>query len=146
MSAPGRARTGPDHARTDPALAELGPLAQVIARTLRDTPVRLGDPQAAPDLVGALTAAVAVYIRREVLPAGALDEAHPIETRWVVEARLRSDVWSPWSGPLTNPVEALAYCATAAESAVRREFRVVRRTTITTIEPMPPAADSETTT
>lgn len=128
--------TRPDRVRTNPDLAELGPLSRVIARTLRDTPIRLGDPDTTPGLVGALTVAVAAYIGREVLPSGELDQARPVEAVWVVEGRGRNDEWTPWSGPLDSRTDALQGCATAAGVVAAREFRVVRHTTITTIEPV----------
>ncbi|MEE1814244.1 hypothetical protein PUR59_04310 [Streptomyces sp. SP18ES09] len=124
----------PDRVRTDPDLAELAPLAQVIARTLRDTPIRLGDPGAAPDLVGALTAAVAVYIGREVLPPGALDEARPPTVAWDVEIEHRPGQWVTFSPDCPLPA-ALEWCASAKENT-RQPARIVRRTTITTIEPI----------
>jgi hypothetical protein len=130
--------TAPDRVRTDPDLAELAPLASVIARTLRDTPVRLGNPDLLPDLVGALTAAVAVYIGREVLPAGALDEARPPKVEWDVEVERRPGDWVTFS-PGCPRATALEWCANAEENTGWRA-RVVRRTTITTIEPRPAGA------
>ncbi|MER6515217.1 hypothetical protein [Nonomuraea sp. NPDC001636] len=132
--------TAPDRVRTDPDLAELGPLAQVIARTLRDTPIRLGSPDTTPDLVGALTAAVAVYIGREVLPPGALDEARPPTVAWDVEVERSPGYWVTFS-PNCPLSAAQEWCASAEENT-RWPARVVRRTTITTIEPLPagPAA------
>lgn len=117
------------------ALAELAPLARVIAKTLHDTPVRLGSPDTTPDLIGALTVAVAVYIGREVLPPGALDEARPPATTWTVEAQRTNGEWGAWSAPYTDRSEALDDAAQSAEAAPRRSYRVVRTTTITTVEP-----------
>ncbi|MFF5972251.1 hypothetical protein ACFY7C_12100 [Streptomyces sp. NPDC012769] len=128
--------TGPDRVRTDPDLAELAPLASVIAGALRDTPVRLGDAGLLPDLVGALTAAVAVYIGREVLPPGALDEARPPTVEWDVEVERRPGDWVTFS-PGCPRAAALEWCANAEENTGWRA-RVVRRTAITTIE-QPPA-------
>ncbi|MFF9199996.1 hypothetical protein ACF09L_32795 [Streptomyces sp. NPDC014779] len=127
--------TGPDRARTNPDLAALGPLASVIARTLRDTPIRLGDPGAASDLVGALTVAVAAYVGREVLPPGALDEARPPAVAWDVEVETSAGEWIVFAPNCPRPA-ALEWCETAEESTGRRA-RVVRRTTITTIERPP---------
>ncbi|MER7815621.1 hypothetical protein [Streptomyces sp. NPDC096153] len=119
--------------------AELAPLARVIARTLHDTPIHLGDPNAVPDLVGALTVAVAVYIGRDVLPPGALDEARPPQTEWTVETQRANGRWGQWSAPYGDLGEALDDFARSAESA-KRPFRVVRTTTITTIEKPPTQA------
>ncbi|MGW3383333.1 NUDIX hydrolase [Streptomyces albogriseolus] len=56
---------------TTPAAVELqplAPLARTIADAVRDTPVRLGTPEGAADLVAALTVKVAAYVGSE-LPA-----------------------------------------------------------------------------
>ncbi|MFD8866049.1 hypothetical protein ACFV1F_17020 [Streptomyces sp. NPDC059590] len=55
-------------------LTALQPLAAVIERTLRTTPVQLGTPEGITDLTAALTTAVALYTARNVLPPGALDD------------------------------------------------------------------------
>lgn len=66
------------------ARATLGPLAQVIADTIRDTPIRLGQPDTTADLIGALTVHVAAYMGRELGPgAGVLGE--------IVAERARQD-------------------------------------------------------
>ncbi|MFG2900944.1 hypothetical protein ACGFZH_28145 [Streptomyces zaomyceticus] len=127
--------TRPDRVRTDPDLAELGPLAQVIARALRDTPIRLGNPDTTPDLVGALTVAVAAYIGAEVLPPGALDQARPPAVAWDVEIENKPGQWAVFS-PNCSRSAALEWCASAEESG-GWSARVVCRTTITTIEPRP---------
>ncbi|MFG3349538.1 hypothetical protein ACGF1Z_31330 [Streptomyces sp. NPDC048018] len=131
--------SAPDSVRTDPDLAELAPLAQVIARTLRDTPIRLGDPDTTPTLVGALTVAVAAYIGAEVLPPGALDQARPLAVAFDVEIERSPGQWTTFS--LDCPrTAALEWSASAEESSGRRA-RVIRRTTITTIEPQPARAE-----
>ncbi|WP_327703611.1 hypothetical protein OG530_19165 [Streptomyces decoyicus] len=50
---------------TDPDLSALGPLAEVIALTIRTTRVRLGVPE---DLVAPLTVAVAAYMGKQLGP------------------------------------------------------------------------------
>jgi hypothetical protein len=56
-------------------LKPLAPLARTIAETVRDTPVRLGYPDGAADLVAALTVKTAAYVGRELGPdAGILGE------------------------------------------------------------------------
>jgi hypothetical protein len=47
-------------------LQPLAPLARTIAETVRDTPVRLGTPEGAADLVAQLTVKVAAYMGREL--------------------------------------------------------------------------------
>lgn len=52
---------------TTPAeLKPLAPLARTIAETVRDTPVRLGTPEGAADLVATLTVKVAAYVGSEL--------------------------------------------------------------------------------
>ncbi|MFF7184671.1 NUDIX hydrolase [Streptomyces sp. NPDC008222] len=51
---------------TETELKPLAPLARTIAETVRDTPVRLGTPEGAADLVAALTAKVAAYMGSEL--------------------------------------------------------------------------------
>lgn len=51
------------------------PLAAVVHHAVRTTPATLGDPRGVDDLVGAITANVAVYVQRHVLPANALERA-----------------------------------------------------------------------
>lgn len=80
-------------------LAELGPLAAVIANKASTVPVRhcLGGTD---ELVTELTIAVAIYCGRHVLPADALALANPprpTETAWVVEYQRRADgKWHDW--------------------------------------------------
>ncbi|MCI3246482.1 NUDIX hydrolase [Streptomyces spinosisporus] len=47
-------------------LKPLAPLARTIAETIRDTPVRLGSPEGAADLVATLTVKVAAYMGHEL--------------------------------------------------------------------------------
>jgi hypothetical protein len=80
-------------------LAELGPLAAVIADKVRTVPVRLG-PGGTDDLVSEITLAVAVYVGREVLPADALALANPprpADTEWAIEYQRHSTgEWLDW--------------------------------------------------
>ncbi|MDJ0460627.1 hypothetical protein [Streptomyces sp. H27-C3] len=122
-------------------LSELAPLAQVIAKALRDTPIRLGGPDTTPELVGALTVAVAVYIGRDVLPPRALDEARPPATTWTVESLRASGQWTRYSAPYERRSEALEDHASCEEGPGKWAYRVVRTTTITTIEQPPTRED-----
>jgi hypothetical protein len=47
-------------------LKPLAPLARTIAETVRDTPIRLGSPDGAADLVAMLTVKVAAYVGGEM--------------------------------------------------------------------------------
>lgn len=127
----------------DVDLSELAPLARIIAETLRDTPLRLGAPDTTADLIGALTVKVAAYIGREVLPPGALDEARPPETSWDVEVLRNNGKWARHSRH-DRRADALEEHAYNEARTTRWEFRVVRATTIHTIEQPPtrPAAGS----
>lgn len=49
-------------------LKALAPLARTIADTVQDTPVRLGTPDGAADLVAQLTVNVAAYAGAQTLP------------------------------------------------------------------------------
>lgn len=49
-----------------PDLKPLAPLARTIAETVRDTPVRLGAPEGAADLVAQLTVKAAAYMGQEL--------------------------------------------------------------------------------
>lgn len=53
---------------TPEQLAELAPLVRVIATAINDTPVRLGGPEGAADLIATIAVRVAAYVGREVLP------------------------------------------------------------------------------
>lgn len=85
-------------------LAELAPLAAVIADKIRTVPVRIG-PGGADDLISELTLAVAVYCGKHVLPADALALAnppYPTEDGWSVETQRKSGTWVT-SGPACRP-------------------------------------------
>ena len=125
---------------TEPDLPELAPLAHVIAKTLRDTPIRLGDPDTTPDLIGALTVAVAVYVGRDVLPPGAFDDARPPHTTWDVEVERSPGNWVTFS-PGCARGAALEWCE-SAKANTGWEARVVRATTLYTIE-QPPTAEEQ---
>lgn len=51
-----------------PALKPLAPLARTIADTVQGTPIRLGTPDGAADLVAQLTVNVAAYAGAQTLP------------------------------------------------------------------------------
>jgi hypothetical protein len=51
---------------TAPELKPLAPLARTIAETVRDTPIRLGSPDGAADLVAMLTVKTAAYVGGEM--------------------------------------------------------------------------------
>jgi hypothetical protein len=51
---------------TELELKPLAPLARTIAETVRDTPIRLGTPEGAADLVAMLTVKVAAYVGGEM--------------------------------------------------------------------------------
>jgi hypothetical protein len=53
---------------TTPQLKPLAPLARTIADTVQGTPVRLGTPDGAADLVAQLTINVAAYAGAQTLP------------------------------------------------------------------------------
>ena len=53
---------------TTPQLKPLAPLARTIADTVQTTPVRLGTPDGAADLVAQLTVNVAAYAGAQTLP------------------------------------------------------------------------------
>lgn len=65
----------------DVDLSELQPLAAVVERTLRTTPVQLGTREGMADLTAALTIAVVLYTARHVLPASALDDLRRTEVQ-----------------------------------------------------------------
>jgi hypothetical protein len=124
-------------------LAELGPLAAVIADKLRTVPVRLG-PGGTDDLVSELTLAVAVYVGRHVLPAEALElrkPPRPVERTWQVETRWDDGPWRAYGAPWPDQVEAqddfretVATAATVNASKRTRAFRLVRSTTSFAVE------------
>jgi hypothetical protein len=53
---------------TESQIKALAPLARTIAETVQDTPVRLGSPDGAADLVAQLTVNVAAYAGAQTLP------------------------------------------------------------------------------
>jgi hypothetical protein len=63
---------------TAPDMQPLAPLARTIAETVRDTPIRLGTPEGAADLVAQLTVKVAAYMGRELPDTPGL-AAHMVE-------------------------------------------------------------------
>ncbi|WP_086562032.1 hypothetical protein [Streptomyces africanus] len=63
---------------TDPDLKPLAPLARTIAETVRDTPINLGTPEGAADLVASLTVKVAAYMGSELPTTPGLTQ-HMIE-------------------------------------------------------------------
>lgn len=119
------------------ALAELEPLAAVIADTLHTVPVRIG-PGGDEDLVAELTLAMAIFCARHVLPAEVAELARPPRRpvrRWVVEAASRHG-WRAYGGPYETREEALDdFTETVAYSHnVGRGFRVLRSTTTCAVE------------
>jgi len=116
-------------------LAELGPLAAVIADKLRTVPVRLG-PGGTDDLISELTIAVAVYVGREVLPADALALANPprpAETEWIVETRWHDGRWVHFTRVHDDHDEALqAFRDLAARDP--HAYRLIRATTAYAVE------------
>lgn len=115
-------------------LAELGPLAAVIADTVATVPVRLG-PGGTDDLVNALTLAVALYVGRDVLPAGALGAPpyEPSVTRLI--ETLRRGVWARSSRDYDDPAEARTdFDQFVTERAGQHACRLVRATTTYAVE------------
>ena len=121
-------------------LAELGPLAAVIADKLRTVPVRLG-PGGANDLVSELTLAVAVYVGRHVLPADtqpllqALAKPPcPPREEWQVMT-MRRGGWHTWAGPRDDRDEAREeYEDMVARHGHEWAYRLVRATTSWAVE------------
>lgn len=126
---------------TDAALlAELGPLAAVIADKVRTVPVRLG-PHGIDDLIAELTLAVAVYVGRHVLPA---DTQHllqalskppcPPREEWQVMT-MRRGGWHTWLGPRDDPEEAREdFESIVARHGREWAYRLVRVVTSYAIE------------
>lgn len=77
-------------------LKPLAPLARTIAETVRETPVRLGSPDGAADLVAALTVRVAAYVGGE-LPATPGVARHMAEVD--AERQRQMDKWGDQTHP-----------------------------------------------
>ena len=111
-------------------LAELGPLAAVIADKVRTVPVRLG-PGGTDDLVSEITLAVAVYVGRHVLPAEALElrqPPRPADRAWQVETRWDNGPWRPYGAPWTDAQDAREdYDETLATAASTNAHRPTTR-------------------
>ena len=121
-------------------LAELGPLAAVIADKLRTVPVRLG-PRGADDLISELTVAVAVYVGRHVLPADKLpliqalaNPPCPPDVEWRLMT-LRRGGWHTWLGPRDDRDEAREdYDHAVTTHGHEWAYRLVRSTTTYAVE------------
>ncbi|MFI1701992.1 hypothetical protein ACH419_39430 [Streptomyces bobili] len=133
-----------DTPRTDAELlAELGPLAAVIADKVHSVPVR-HCPGGTDDLITELTLAVAVYVGRHVLPAEALELRQPPRSparQWQVETRWDDGRWRTYGAPYDDAAEAregydetLAHAAAANAYGRSRSFRLVRSTTTYAVE------------
>jgi hypothetical protein len=119
--------------RTDEQLlAELGPLAAVIADKVHTVPIRLG-PGGTDDLVSELTLAVAVYVGRHVLPAEAFALANPpwpTESDWVIESQWRDGKWRNYGPARSDRDEARElYDDAVRRNGDRHPYRLVRATT-----------------
>jgi hypothetical protein len=118
-------------------LAELGPLAAVIADKVHTVPVRLG-PGGTDDLVSELTLAIAVYVGRHVLPAEALALRHPprpTTSAWVVETQWRDGEWRTYGGGYDSRDETREYYDDLVERRGHQHaYRVVRVTTTYAVE------------
>lgn len=115
-------------------LAELGPLAAVIADKLHTVPVRLG-PGGTDDLITALTLAIALHVGRDVLPAGTLGAPpyEPSVTR-LIETQRRG-VWARSSRDYDDPTEARTdFAQLVTERAGQHACRLVRATTTYAVE------------
>ncbi|MFH8792237.1 hypothetical protein [Streptomyces sp. NPDC017941] len=117
-------------------LAELAPLAAVIADKIRTVPVRLG-PGGTDDLISEITLAVAVYCGQHVLSADAralATPAHPTETSWLIETP-RKGAWRRWSGCRDTREQAHDdYANTVEWGGTRQAYRLVRVTTTYAVE------------
>ncbi|MET8818499.1 hypothetical protein [Streptomyces rochei] len=118
-------------------LAELGPLAAVIADKAHTVPVRLG-PGGTDDLISELTLAVAVYVGRHVLPAEALalrNPPWPTERDWVVEAQWRDGKWRHYGPAFPDRAAALEqYEYALRNNGTTHAYRLVRATTTYAID------------
>ena len=61
---------------TDTQLAPLAPLARVIADAVQETPIRVGSPEGAVDLIQQLIIRVAAYVGSELPATPGLDQKH----------------------------------------------------------------------
>ncbi|MGY0023721.1 hypothetical protein ACVHNB_32725 [Streptomyces sp. YJ-C3] len=122
--------------RTDTELlAELGPLAAVIADKIRTVPVRIG-PGGADDLISELTIAVAVYCGKHVLPADALALANPPlppTTEWIVEIQWHDGGWQHFAR-LTDGREQVQEAFAELAARDPHAFRLIRATTTYAVE------------
>lgn len=137
-------------------LAELAPLAGVIAGKLRTVPVWLG-PGGHDDLISEITLAVAVYVGRHVLPAEALDlrkPPHAVGHAWQIETRWDDGEWRTYGPPWDERdrahedfAETVAAATSSTGTYVRsREYRLIRATTTYAVEAEhTPAVVAETT-
>jgi len=133
--------TPPSSMTEEQLLAELQPLAAVITDKLQTVPVRLG-PGGTDDLARELVFAIALHVARDVLPADALELAHPpraVSRKWIVESRTNSEgTWRAYGGPYRDGerAEALEDFERSVELSGRwrREFRLVRETTTHAVE------------
>jgi hypothetical protein len=87
-------------------LQPLAPLARTIDDTIQNTPVRLGSPEGAADLVAQLTINVAAYAGAQVLPL-----ADALRTVYSSMEACRPDEWAmEWLGEVwsTLPLDIRA--------------------------------------
>lgn len=117
-------------------LSPLAPLRDVIARALATTPVHLG-PGGSDALIDDLTLAVAIYTAREVLPPGLLGVDATVSSTWDVEVRFRGR-WVVDTPTYDSRLDAEQRMA-EQQSYRPEERRVVRVTTIRTVEAAAPA-------
>ncbi|MGY6019552.1 hypothetical protein [Streptomyces spinosirectus] len=126
-----------DTQRTDTELlAELAPLAGVIADKLRTVPVRLG-PGGTDDLISELTLAVAVYVGRHVLPAEALElrqPPRPADHTWSVETRWNDGRWVSYGGARYTAEQGQEMWQHTLDDPGPHAFRLVRATTTYAVE------------
>jgi hypothetical protein len=127
-----------DTPRTDAELlAELGPLAAVIADKVHTVPVR-HCPGGTDDLISEITLAVAVYVGRHVLPAEAAALANPpwpTETDWVVESQWRDGKWRHYGPARPDRADAREqYDDAVQRNGDRHPYRLVRSITTYAVE------------
>jgi hypothetical protein len=101
-------------------LQPLAPLARTIAETVRDTPVRLGTPEGAADLVAQLTVKVAAYMGRELPDTPGL-AAHMVEVD--VERQRQLAKWGDQHHPDgTGITDAQRVLANQARTSCQQAF------------------------